>query len=257
MTPDSPWFARAFERAYLQLYAHRDASDAARAIDFAVAVVGLDDRTRALDLACGAGRHLAVLAPKVGRAVGLDFSMDLLERARSDLKGARTAVGARIGLVRADMRRLPLADAAFDLVLNLFTSFGYFEAEAENRAVLAEVARVLAPEGRFVLDHIHPPHLERTLVPESRRELDGGAIVVERRSFDRRTRRIEKEVVWLDPGEPGPTSWTESVRVFDPEELDSMLASAGLRAIQRYGDFDASPLSDASPRQIVLAARER
>ena len=96
---------------------------------------------RLLDLCCGHGRHAVPLAQLGYRVSGLDLSRPLLARAAA----AAAAQGQRVGLVEADMRRLPFADGSFDAVLNLFHAFGYLEDEAQDELVLDEVARVLAP----------------------------------------------------------------------------------------------------------------
>ncbi|HEX3213864.1 MAG TPA: class I SAM-dependent methyltransferase, partial [Actinomycetota bacterium] len=109
-----------------------------------VGQLGLAPGARLLDLCCGPGRHAVPLAQLGYRVTGLDLSRPLLARA------AAAAAGQRVGLVAADMRRLPFADGSFDAVLNLFNAFGYLEDEAQDELVLAEVARVLAPGGRFL-----------------------------------------------------------------------------------------------------------
>ncbi len=255
---DPAWYRRAFRAPYLDLYAHRDEADAARAVAFMERALGLPRGLRLLDLACGAGRHLGLLWPRVGWAVGVDLSRALLAQAREYCDGpeAVEASGRRpCALVQADMRRLPFAPGGFDLVINLFTSFGYFEPEEENRSVLAEVARALAPGGRFLIDHINGAHLERSLRPVTERVLAGGVRVTERRRLMPSPRRVVKEVLWIDNG-GARDRWTESVRVYRPEELEALMAAAGLRPLERFGDWDASPLATDSPRMILLARRE-
>jgi SAM-dependent methyltransferase len=248
-THDLPWYSRAFEAGYLNLYAHRDAADAARALDFLAAAVPLRPGLRLLDLCCGAGRHLALIAPRVASAAGLDLSRVLLNCARQSL-----APGDPAPLMEADMRALPLRSAHFDAVINLFTRFGYFDRDDENAAVLREIARVLRPGGRFVFDHINPPHLRAGLRPRTERDLDGGVRVLESRRIDPAARRVHKDVEFRRPGEP-PVRWHESVRLYEPDELDAAFAAAGLRVLDRFGDFDRRPLTPDAPRLILLAQR--
>lgn len=167
----SEWFEQWFGEEYLRAYPHRDDEDAER-------LVGLLDRCgvcraaeRVLDLACGPGRHLTALVRSGASVVGLDLSRALLQAARR--RGAGT-------LVRGDMRRLPFRARAFDAVLNLFTSFGYFAADAEHEAVLAEVARVLRPGGRFVLDFLNAQDVRARLVAKDERRSGSTTIVQER-----------------------------------------------------------------------------
>jgi SAM-dependent methyltransferase len=99
---------------------------------------------RLLDIGTGTGRVLELLAPRVAQGLGVDASKTMLALARARL--------ARAGLTQcavrlADMYRLPLADASFDIaVLQMVLHY------AEDPAgVLAEAARVLRPDGRLIV----------------------------------------------------------------------------------------------------------
>ncbi len=255
---DSAWYRKAFGAGYLDLYAHRDDADAARAVQFLQSTLKLKRGVRLLDLCCGPGRHLAQLAPLLGWAVGLDLSRDLLSQARESCQisigGGQNGRRHHYGLIEGDMRHLPFASNSFHVVTNLFTSFGYFENENENAGVIGEIARVVKPGGAFVLDHINRSHLESFLRLDSEKSLKNNARVIERRAFDSSLSRVIKHVQWHEPdGES--MEWTESVRVYDRDEVAEMLASTGLTAAGQYGDYDGSSLTKDSPRMITLARK--
>lgn len=245
------WFREAFNTDYLDLYAHRNVEDARRALEFIKKKVPLGDRPRLLDLCCGSGRHLGQLAPLAGWSCGVDLSRPLLARARSTLGNPAEAGPGGYALVEADMRHLPLADKSFDLAVNLFTSFGYFEDDSENAGVIAEVARVLTPGAYFVIDHINRSHLEETLVAESERKLDSGARVVETRRFDAETSRILKDVEWISAS-GARRAWNESVRVYTPDQMRAMLEGAGFETVRFSGTFENTEFTDDSPRMIAV-----
>lgn len=256
---DGPWYRKAFEAGYLELYAHRDEADAARAVEFVASQAALGRDARLLDLCCGPGRHLGLLAPRVARACGLDLSQVLLQRAdefcRGKLRDAGIKARGRLALVRGDMRSLPFADETFSVVVNLFTSMGYFEDERDNARVLREVARALEPGGVLVIDHINRDHLEETLQPVSERQLRTGARVTERRSFEPGASRVLKHVQWSQEGRT--TEWIESVRVYDFGEFKALLRGSGFAVEKAFGDFDGSDFTRDSPRMIVLASRKK
>ncbi|MCC6575259.1 MAG: class I SAM-dependent methyltransferase [Planctomycetes bacterium] len=236
--PDrEPWFVRAFGPEYLALYAHRSEAEARKQV-VAILDSGLLPRKgRILDLCCGAGRHLKVLRAQGLGVFGLDLSMDLLR------------AGSRGWVVRADMRRVPYADGSFAAVLSLFTSFGYFD-DAENLGVLREIRRVLEPGGRVVIDTINPGPTIAALKPETVESTDAGTLRARRRVEGR---RIIKDIELVRGGET--RRWHESVMVFEPAELDGMLAKAGLKTVARYADLGGGRFELAnSPRQAVVAA---
>src|SRR5260370_42343344 len=69
-------------------------------------------------------------------------------------EGRARAAGVRARWVAGDMRA-PIAGEKFDVVLNLFTSLGYFADAADDRRAVSAAAAMLVPEGRFVLEMIN------------------------------------------------------------------------------------------------------
>jgi SAM-dependent methyltransferase len=232
------WFERWFGEAYLALYPHRDEEEAERVVAL-LERLGVIGRGRVLDLACGAGRYLDVLARRGAMVAGLDLSLPLLRTARG--RGARL-------LVRGDVRALPIASGAFDAVLNLFTSFGYFEDDAQHQRVLAEVARVLKPGGRFVLDFLNAPQLRATLVPHDERRVGESVVVQERRISDD-GRFVVKTIHLSGEGH----SFMERVRLLERADLERMCAAAGLTVERVLGDYEGGAYDRRSPRCLIVA----
>jgi SAM-dependent methyltransferase len=234
------WFEEWFGEEYLQLYPHRDLAEAERAVALILDRVGFAPGWRVLDVACGAGRHARAFETAGARCFGLDLSAALL-------RAARSVTGAP--LVRADMRALPVRDASMDLTVNLFTSFGYFERDAEHAAALGEMVATLRPEGWFVIDFLNAPSVRDRLVPRETLRLNGTDITVSR-SVSPDGRYVCKTI------ESGNgRRFTERVRLFGVEEIEAMLAAAGVAVHHRFGDYDASPLLPHSPRTILLGQK--
>ena len=140
------WWTDYFDAQYLLEYEplfspERDRQEVARLID----VLGLPSGARILDVPCGQGRHAHLLAEAGFDVDGLDYSTDLLARARE------RGTGPKLRYTRGDMRRLPARwSGRFDAVLNLFTSFGFFAHPSDDARVIREFARVLKPGGLLV-----------------------------------------------------------------------------------------------------------
>lgn len=231
------WYEQWFGEEYLQLYPHRDDADADRAVALILRSVPFADGWRVLDVACGAGRHARAFRAAGARCFGVDLSASLLRVAR----GVTDAP-----LVRADMRRLPIRPASMDLTVNLFTSFGYFEHDAEHGTTAAEMVGTVRRGGWFVMDLLNPAAVRSRLVPRERVGTgDAEALVTRTLSAD--GRHVCKVIEW-----PDGRRFVERVRLFEPEEITALLEHTGLDITHRFGDYDGHRLETASARTILI-----
>jgi SAM-dependent methyltransferase len=235
------WFEEWFGEDYLRLYPHRDDADAGRAVALISRAVELRPGWRVLDVACGAGRHARAFSGLGALCFGLDLSATLLRLARQ----VTTAP-----LIRADMRYLPVRPGSMDLTVNLFTSFGYFERDAEHAAALQEMVSTVRIGGWFVIDFLNPAAVRRQLVPEETIQLSGQTVQV--------TRSVSPDGRYVCKSIRAPIGrhFMERVRLFEPEQISQMLESAGVKIRHRFGDYDAAPLEPGSPRTIMLGQVE-
>lgn len=240
------WFAGAFDATYAIVYAHRSIQAAEPETRFAAEVLGLKAEETVLDLCCGNGRHLVHLQAVTPCAFGLDYSDALLRLAAADTVKPES-------LVQGDMRKLPFPEV-FDAVCNFFTSFGYFQSDEENLGVLSEIARVLKPGGRFLVDYLNPPCVRSTLVPRSERN-EERYTVNEERWIEEKTQRVNK-VTRLSHDGVLIGRQEESVRLYSLVEMTGMMNTAGLEIISVYGDYDGVPYDENQPRMILVGRRQ-
>jgi SAM-dependent methyltransferase len=235
------WYKEWFGEEYLELYSHRDESEAEQHAEFVARHLPAEDGRcprAVLDLACGAGRHTAALRRRGYRTLGVDISLTLLARMSGLPK------------VSGDMRRLPFRGESFDWVLSFFTSFGYFEQERENFRVLEEIVRTLAPGGRLLLDLMNPEPVLAHLTPRESQQLDGRRVDIER-WYDAAKKRINKRIAVETPGSK-PRAFLESVRVYQPDEVIIGLHWAGLDVDRVFGNFQGDPYARDSERLILI-----
>jgi SAM-dependent methyltransferase len=235
------WFEEWFGEEYLELYPHRDDAEAERAVRLVLSATGFLPGWRVLDVACGAGRHARALRRGGARCFGVDLSATLLRIAR----GVTDAP-----LVRGDMRRLPIRPASMDLTVNLFTSFGYFDREAEHAAALHEMVDTVRPGGWFVIDFLNPSAVRRNLVSSELVTVNGKPVQV-RRELSGDGHHVTKTIETGDG-----RRFCERVRLFDPEEIARMLADAGVGVRRGFGDYDGAPLGAEAPRTILAGQRQ-
>jgi len=232
------WFEEWFGEEYLHLYPHRDDEDADRLVRLIADRLALPPETRVLDVACGAGRHARAFEQLGFRTVGLDLSSPLLARARS-ITGAP--------LVRADMRHLPVRPRSLDLVVNLFTSFGYFDDDRDHEAALAAMIEAVRPGGWFVIDFLNASWVRETLVPEEHAVVAGTEVRIERWLHDRE-RYVMKTI-----SVPDGRQFVERVRLLEPAELRRMIERHGAVVEHQLGSYDGAPASTGAPRAIIMA----
>ena len=243
--PDSEWWRSWFGPGYLALYDEYLAERTPVEIDRLEALLGMRPPLRILDLPCGQGRHAIELARRGYNVTGADLSPYLLELAEE--RGR--ASSARVRWLSADMRR-PIAGETFDVVLNLFTSLGYFADEADDQKVVRAACAMLGPGGRFVLELLNG---ERVMNHFQEREwfTVGQAAVVERRSLDRRARRMVVERTVTRPKEEDVS--LHALRLYARRDVDEMLRAAGFGRVDLYGDWSGEPLMPESLRVLAVA----
>ena len=239
---EADWFEEWFGEDYLHIYQHRDETEAERAIEFIATNLAGRQIDTVLDLACGAGRHTRVLRERWW-TVGLDLSLALLRLARRESLEAP--------YVRADMRELPFADESFDLVVNLFTSFGYFEDDSEHVRVLACVGAAMKRGGTLVIDFLNASQVRRDLVPYDER-VENGITIEQRRAISPDGRFVEKTITLPERGK----EYIERVRLLSPRDLRVMLVSAGFAVTKVFGDYAGTDWKEDSPRTILFANRQ-
>jgi len=211
------WFQKWFNEDYLATYPHRDEAEAEGELDRLIELLELKPPLSLLDLGCGTGRHCRALAKRGFEVMGLDLSPTLLHIAQLR--------SPDIPYLRRDMRSFDDL-GPFDLILNFFTSFGYFTLE-EDQAVLDCVAHALKPGGRFFLDYLHPASISQPV--------EGDCVV--------KTIQV------------GERSYQERVRLYSREQLESLMRHAGLTPIAAYDDYEGEPWRPDGHRQLLVARR--
>lgn len=246
---NASWYEEWFGEDYLKVYPHRDEAEARQQVDFVASVLDLTPEDRILDLGCGGGRHANDLARRGFDVTCLDLSAVLLSLARKKY-GTESCC---LRFVRADMRNIPFK-TVFDKVLSFFTTFGYFETDAENLQTWLNIQNVLKSGGRFFQDYLNKSYVLEHLVPIDMRE-EGDFLLRQERFYDRTSERIEKKITLKENGET--REYFESVRLYTLDEMQQLLTKTELELENVYGDFDGSAFTPASPRLLLVGRRRR
>lgn len=235
------WFETWFDTPYYHiLYKNHDFSEAESFIGKLSDVLSLPEGSRVIDLACGRGRH-SVFLNKMGYDVlGLDLS-------QKSILFNRQFENPTLKFHVHDMRN-PISVEPVDAVLNLFTSFGYFDNDDDDRKVFRAVYDVLKPQKFFVLDYLNQNFVRKTLQQKSQVEREGIMFNIEKSIKDN---FIVKKIDFSDAGQE--FSFFERVKLHTPQSIVAYAEEAGFEIIQVWGDYSLESFQeDTSPRCINL-----
>jgi SAM-dependent methyltransferase len=238
-------FDELFGENYLYFWAERLGGERTeREVEVVWRLLGLEQGTELLDLACGHGRMANPLAARGARVTGLDRSAVFLEAARAEA----AAQGLGVEYVEGDMRELPWRER-FDAVLCWFTAFGYFEDDV-LREVLRGVRGALRPGGRFLVETVSLTNVMTRFRGQGITER-GDDFLLERRRFDPLRGGFETEYVAIRDGEV--SRYPVFIRSFTFPELRDWLLDAGFSRVEGLGE-DGEPLTAEHRRTLWLAS---
>jgi SAM-dependent methyltransferase len=236
-------------RFYSFMFSDAHFTAAVESVPKIVTLTGVTDGS-VLDLACGPGRFAIAFAKAGFRVTGVDRTRFLLEKAR----GRAAQAGATAEWVEKDMREF-VRPSAFDLALNVYTSFGYFDEPAENRRVLDNLFASLKPGGTFVFEHIGKELLAGKFQPSQVDTLPDGSVMIQRRNIIDDWSRIDVEWIMLEGGRA--TSFRLWHWLYSAREIRDLFASVGFTEISIYGGFDGSLYGPQAQRLVAVARKPR
>ncbi len=237
------WFGEWFGSPYyFKLYKNRDTEEARFFLDNLLTALKPDSDCRIMDLACGKGRHAIYLNDKGYDVTGLDLQEE-------NITYASQFANERLRFHQHDMREV-FREQAFDLVLNLFTSFGYFDTRDEHQQTVTAVAQSLRPGGRFVLDFLNPYSVIHDLTPEETKTVEGIEFHI-KRSFDGEF--ILKDINFEDEGTS--YSYREKVQAIRRVEFIEYFEHAGMKPIRVFGDYHLKPYQPEQSERLIFVTQ--
>jgi SAM-dependent methyltransferase len=238
------WYENWFGNEYLTVYAHRDEDEARQVVKLVLTYINLKKNSRIIDLCCGQGRHVHLFAHEGFEVFGFDLSRRLLEVAKY-----KNSHHDNTFFIQADMRKLPV-QPSFELLLNLFTSFGYFQSDDENLAVFKQFNQALKKDGYFVFDYFNSHYLTQNLEKYHTEQI--GDLKVEQERYIENS-RVEKIIRLNRQGKQ--STFYESVKIYGPDQILKMLEESGLDVSYIFGNYNGQAFSKESERLIVIGRK--
>lgn len=243
------WWEDIYNRQiYFDLYEEADAQLAEQQVQQIIALLHLPDGASTLDLCCGYGRHSIKLAQRGFKVTGVDISAKQIQHAREVAAKAHAQVDFQV----ADARTLNF-QATFDVVLNMFTSFGFFKNDNENRQVLQGVFRALKPGGKLLIDFWNREKEIRDFQPTACEKIRD-IIVLKEWQFDAIAGRLNWTNTVIFP-DGRRESWDHSVRAYTVAELKTLVEDAGLKFEAVYGSLAGEEYTMDSAAAIIVARK--
>ncbi|MFT4889717.1 MAG: SAM-dependent methyltransferase [Halobacteriales archaeon] len=241
---ENPEFWAAFRDFMFPPEKHEEApAEVDRLLDLA----DVESRGRVLDVPCGVGRHAVSLAKRGFRVTAVDATDTYLESARAHAEDA----GVDVEFVHEDMRSFR-RDETFDAVLNLYTSFGYFEDREDDERTARNFYESLKPDGTLVMSLAGKEVMARKFEERSWEERDGAYILEHREVTDDWSWMTSRWHLVVD-GEV--REFTVSHRLYSAYELSELLHCVGFSDVSAYGDMEGAPYDTDAERLVIVAEK--
>lgn len=243
------WWQEFFGEDYLKCYKNLVGCERTdKEVDFIIDIIKPRKKDKIPDLCCGYGRHSIEFAKRGYKITGFDYSEYLLNIAKYNAEKENL----KIGFIQGDIRKLNFKNE-FDLIINIFTSFGYFKDDKDNEKAIRNVSLALRRGGKFLIDIMNRNYIMKNIRPQSFSKI-GNIVVTEETKFDiSKSRMITKRVIIENKEEK---EYNYELRLYTYKELENILNKFGLYIIESYGNFDKQKFDVDAPRMIIVAKKQ-
>jgi len=239
------WFAEWFDSPYYHvLYKDRNHEEAANFISKLMAYLSPETQVQILDLACGKGRHSVYLNQLGYHVNGVDLSVQ-------SIAYAKQFENERLQFEVKDLRNLGF-EQHFDIALNLFTSFGYFDSIEVNIEVLKGIHQSLQPKGTLLIDFFNAQKVIELLVPYELKTIDGIDFQITKKVENQ---SIIKDITFLDKGQT--YQYQEKVQALSYADFIMMLAASGFDIKQTWGDYQLNGFDENISQRLIILAEKK
>lgn len=236
---DSPWTEQWFNEDYLKLYASRGEDEAESNAESIIKTLSLKGTEKLLDVGCGAGRHVLAFKKRGFLIEGLDASSVLIREAKRIAKKLNLPGSIfHLGDIRTASNL-----GEYDVLLSLFTSFGYFE-ENENLNVLKAMRQKTRSSGTLFMDYLNPPYVIDHLKSSEELILEGERVSIKRSILGN---VVEKKICFPKK------EYIERVRLYSLGEITTLLQKGGFKRTEVFGNYRGDAYGPSSERMILIS----
>lgn len=238
------WFAHWFDSPYYYtLYKNRDEKEAQVFIDNLIDYLQIPKGSKLIDIACGKGRHAKYFNKKGMDVVGVDLSQNSINTAKKDEnKNLQFSVH--------DMRE-NYQENSFDVVTNLFTSFGYFENNKDEQKAINAMENNLKKEGILIIDFMNAKKVIANLVLNEQKTINNIQFDITRQVKDG---FILKDIRITDGKEE--QQFQEKVKAITLADYSEFITNAGLKIIDIFGNYKLDNFDEKISDRLILICKK-
>jgi SAM-dependent methyltransferase len=217
-------------------------------VEKVIALLEIKPLAHVLDLCCGPGRHSLEFARRKFKVTAVDRTLKYLQEAEKQAKVEKLD----IEFIQKDMRKFSRPES-FDAIINLFTSFGYFENLEDDKKVLRNIYGSLKSGGKLIIDVIGKEVLARIFIEHRWEEDKNGTIFLQEGKPIKGWSWMENRWIMIRGSERKEFKVTH--RVYSGVELSSLMSEIGFRSVELFGSLDGTPYDHNAQRLIALAIK--
>ena len=234
------WFENWFDSKYYHiLYSKRNSDEAGKLINNLINQLKPSKNDQFLDLGCGTGRHAKYLN-KYG------FSVDGFDISKKSLIEAKKMENKKLKFYLKDMRFFNEKNK-YNYILNLFTSFGYFQNEEDDQKVFTNIEQSLKRGGYFILDFFNSTKIITDLIPFEIKKINNIEFKIKKHYDDK---FIYKNISITDKS--NKHNFTEKVKLITEKKFINYAKRVNLKLLTKYGDYDLNQYNNSSERLILV-----
>lgn len=248
---NQPWYIEFFNSDYQSIYSSIfEESQITSEVNSLINLLGFKQNDSILDLCSGPGRHSLLLSKLGFNITAVDLNAEYLTQIVNNAKINELTIKA----VRSDMRYLPFYEK-FDLIINMFTSFGYLENDKENLKVLRSIYSSLKPKGLLLLDMLNREWVIANNIKTEWKIGGNDQIIIEHRNINLMTSKSSITFSTFQKDGSLLNSIGHHIRLYTLTEMIQLLEKANIFVKDVYGGLGKEPYSINSHRMIIVAQK--
>ncbi len=241
---DCNWFKSWFDSPYYHiLYANRNYEEAELFIDNLLSILKPEQNSHFLDLGCGHGRHSIYLNKKHFNVTGIDLSVE-------SIKYAKQFENHSLQFYVHDMRK-PFGETKYDFILNMFTSFGYFETDNEDFSTMENVNKALKTYGMLVLDFFNVEKIVPNIAIHEVKTVNGIEFTIDKKLEEN---FIVKNISFSDKGKK--YHFQECVKVLTLKDFEKYFYANNLKIVDLRGNYNLDTFDSKTSDRLILFAKK-